>query len=157
MGCGPRSTSEGVAETVRAFAVEPGPSRLAAARAWIDDAYAADTVAEIVARLRARPEAEASATADALETLSPTGLAATLAGVRAARELPDLRAALAQEYAVVMWFVTGRADLVEGIRAQLVDKDREPHWQPATIAELEPGLGESALAHRPGIPLWGAT
>ena len=27
-------------------------------------------------------------------------------------------------------------DLVEGIRAQVIDKDREPHWSPPTLAEV---------------------
>ncbi|MFV0319721.1 MAG: enoyl-CoA hydratase/isomerase family protein [Microbacterium sp.] len=143
------------ADAVRAAAQVPQASALDAARAWIDDAFAAGTVAEIVQRLRRRPEAEASATADTLESLSPTGLAATLAAVRRARELPDLRAALAQEYAVVLWFATSAPDLVEGIRAQLVDKDRSPRWNPATIADLDPGTGAAALAYRPRTPLWG--
>ncbi|KAF0962332.1 hypothetical protein MLGJGCBP_04469 [Rhodococcus sp. T7] len=30
----------------------------------------------------------------------------------------------------------GSADLVEGIRAQVVDKDRNPHWSPATIDDV---------------------
>ena len=141
-------------EIVRSFAVEPGPSSLEASRAWIDDAFAGDGVAEVVARLRGRQEPEAQATADTLETLSPTGLAVTLAAVRRARELPDLRAALAQEYAVVMWFATSQPDLVEGIRAQLVDKDRSPRWDPPTIAELDPATGAAALAHQPPVPLW---
>lgn len=142
-------------ELVLLFDETPPQSRLVAAREWIDDAFAADDVAGIVERLRARPEAEASATADVLAELSPTGLAVTLAAVRAARELPDLRAALAQEYGLVMWFATTQPDLVEGIRAQLVDKDRDPHWLPATIAELSPGIGEQALAYVPRVPLWG--
>lgn len=132
----------------------PAPSALEAAREWIDDAFAGDTVADILARLRARPEPEASATAEALEKLSPTGLTATLAAVRRARELPDLRAALAQEYAIVMWFATSQPDLVEGIRAQLVDKDRSPSWQPATLAELPDDLAAQALGNVPRLPLW---
>ncbi|MET0830032.1 MAG: enoyl-CoA hydratase/isomerase family protein [Microbacterium sp.] len=142
-------------ELVLLFDETPEPSPLDAQRAWIDDAFAADTVAEIVDRLRARPEAAASATADLLGELSPTGLAVTLDAVRRARGLPDLRAALAQEYGLVMWFATTQPDLVEGIRAQLVDKDRSPRWQPATIAELPPGsTAASAFAYRPTIPLW---
>ncbi|MBN9194779.1 MAG: enoyl-CoA hydratase/isomerase family protein, partial [Microbacterium sp.] len=90
-------------ELVLLFDETAPPSRLAAARPWIDDAFSADTVPEIVARLRARPEAEASATADTIAELSPTGMAVTLEAVRRARELPDLRAALAQEYRLVMW------------------------------------------------------
>ncbi|MFS0865732.1 enoyl-CoA hydratase/isomerase family protein [Microbacterium sp. 179-B 1A2 NHS] len=131
-----------------------GPSSLADAREWIDDAFAADSVTEIIERLRARPEPPASVTADTLETLSPTALTVALAAVRAARGLPDLRSALAQEYGLVEWFATTQPDLVEGIRAQLVDKDRSPRWQPATLAALPRDLASTALAHRPATPLW---
>jgi enoyl-CoA hydratase len=74
----------------------------------------------------------------------------TLAAVRSARALPDLRAALAQEYGLVLWFAKTQPDLVEGIRAQVVDKDRTPAWRPATRAALrdERGdIGVAALAH----------
>ncbi|WP_203581558.1 enoyl-CoA hydratase/isomerase family protein [Microbacterium hibisci] len=141
-------------ELVLLFDETPAPAKLERAREWIDDAFAADTVAEIVERLRARPEPEASATADLLGELSPTGLAVTLAAVRRARELPGLRAALEQEYGLVMWFATTQPDLAEGIRAQVIDKDRTPRWQPATLADLPPEVEASALAHRPAVPLW---
>jgi enoyl-CoA hydratase len=32
----------------------------------------------------------------------------------------------------------GSHDLVEGIRAQIIDKDRNPKWSPATLAEITP-------------------
>jgi len=137
------------------FDATAGPSRLAEQREWIDDAFAADTVAAIIERLRARPEQAASDTADELQTLSPTALTVTLAAIRRARELPDLRAALAQEYGLVMWFAQTQPDLVEGIRAQLVDKDRSPQWRPAAIADVDPGIAEQALAFVPDVPLWG--
>lgn len=142
-------------ELVLLFDETPAPSKLIGAREWIDDAFAADTVAEIVERLRARPEPEASATADLLGELSPTGLAVTLAAIRRARELPGLRDALDQEYGLVMWFATTQPDLPEGIRAQVIDKDRTPNWQPATLADLQGDVAETALAYRPGVPLWG--
>ncbi|MFT4051371.1 MAG: enoyl-CoA hydratase/isomerase family protein [Microbacterium sp.] len=142
------------AEIVLPLAETPGPSALAAARPWIDDAFAAGTLPEIVARLRERPEPEASATVEALAALSPAALTVTLAAIRAARALPDLRAALAQEFGLVLWFAGTQPDFVEGIRAQLVDKDRDPHWQPATLAEVPVGLGAQALAWAPPAPLW---
>ncbi|GLJ94178.1 putative enoyl-CoA hydratase [Microbacterium dextranolyticum] len=156
------SSPEGVrdpAALVRSMRVHPGEisieaSALARARGWIADAFAAETAAAIVARLRARPEPEASAVADTLEELSPTSLEVTLAAVRAARGLPDLRAALAQEYGLVLWLARTQPDLVEGIRAQLVDKDRSPRWQPPTLAEVESGIGARALAWTPPEALW---
>lgn len=142
-------------ELVLLFDETPTPSKLERAREWIDDAFAADTVTEIVERLRARPEAEASATADLLGELAPTALAVTLASIRRSRSLPGLRDALEQEYGLVMWFATTQPDLVEGIRAQVIDKERSPRWQPATLADLPADVAASALAHRPDVPLWG--
>ena len=74
--------------------------------------------------------------------------------IRGARELPGLRDALAQEYGLVMWFATTQPDLPEGIRAQVIDKDRTPRWQPATLADLPPDVAASALSFRPDVPLW---
>lgn len=142
------------AELVLLFDETPGTSRLEQAREWIDDAFAAESVTGIISRLRASTAAEASRTADLLEELSPTGLAVTLASVRAARELPDLRAALEQEYRLVLWFAATQPDLVEGIRAQVIDKDRSPQWRPATLAELPEGVADEALAYEPETPLW---
>lgn len=148
------------AELVLLFDETPPPAELERARPWIDDAFAGDSVEDIIARLRARPEAEATATADTLEESAPTALVVTLAAVRAARELPDLRAALAQEYGLVLWFAATQPDLVEGIRAQLVDKDRSPQWQPATLRALRQDeasagdVGARALAFQPALGLW---
>jgi enoyl-CoA hydratase len=81
-------------------------------------------------------------------------MAVTLEAVRRARELPDLRADLAQEYGLVMWFGHTQPDLVEGIRAQLVDKDRDPHWRPATSDDVSADAVASAFARTPATPLW---
>lgn len=141
-------------EIAMLFDETPEPSRLAAAQPWIDEAFAADTVAEIIARLRDMSEPDAAATADLLDTQAPTALTVTLAAVRSARSLPGLRAALAQEYALVEWFGRTQPDLVEGIRAQLVDKDRSPRWQPSRLDEVPADTAERALAFTPSIPLW---
>lgn len=142
------------AELVLLFDETPGASALEAAREWIDDAFAADTVAGIIARLQARPESEAAAAAAALEQRAPTALIVTLAAVRAARALPDLRSTLAQEYGLVQWFAYTQPDLVEGIRAQIVDKDRAPRWRPAALADVAPGIVDEAFGWRPPVALW---
>ena len=71
---------------------------------------------------------------------------------RKARAMPGLRDALEGEYRRVLWFVHRHPDLVEGIRAQLVDKDRNPRWNPATIADLAPDAGAEARGDGPEDP-----
>lgn len=139
---------------IQAVATEPAPGTLAREREWIDVAFDRSTVAEIVSALQGRPEDAARETAAHLESLPPTALAVTLEAVRRARKLPGLRSALAQEYALVLWFGTTQPDLVEGIRAQLVDKDRSPRWNPAPGEELSAGLLDQAFSFQPPTPLW---
>lgn len=144
-----RADPTGPAEIVLLFDETPEPSALPTARPWIDAAFSADTVGGILERLRADGSPDAVATADLLENLAPTALAVTLDAVREARGMSGLREALEGEYRRVMWFVTQHPDLVEGIRAQLIDKDRDPHWDPPTIADLAPDAGEGARSFVP--------
>jgi enoyl-CoA hydratase len=57
----------------------------------------------------------------------------TLEAVRRAAKLDTLEDVLAQDYRVSSASLRSH-DLVEGIRAQLVDKDRNPKWSPASLA-----------------------
>lgn len=150
---GKRADPTSPSELVLLFDETPEPSSLTVERAWIDEVFSADSVGEIADRLSERAEVSASATAATLAELSPTALAVTLDAVREARE-GDLRDALIGEYRRVMWFANHHPDLVEGIRAQLVDKDRSPKWQPATIAELTADAGSDARSFVPDVPLF---
>jgi enoyl-CoA hydratase len=123
-----------------AIARAPVPSgrtggTLAAARAWIDDAYAADSVEEILARLRARPEAAARDAAGLIEVRSPTALKVALRSLRAARHHPSLDACLAQELGTSCAFLDD-PDFAEGIRAAVIDKDRAPRWSPDRLEDV---------------------
>ncbi|WP_334152377.1 enoyl-CoA hydratase/isomerase family protein [Microbacterium sp.] len=149
-----RADPTGPSEIVLLFDETPDPSELPSARGWVDDVFSAPTLPAIVERLHAQGTTDAAEVAGLLGGLGPTGLAVTLDAVREARELPGLRAALEGEYRRVMWFVTQHPDLVEGIRAQLVDKDRNPHWQPPTIAELDADAGAPARDYVPALPLF---
>ncbi|MGB4137842.1 MAG: enoyl-CoA hydratase/isomerase family protein [Microbacterium sp.] len=142
-------------ELVLLFDETPEPSSLPAKRAWVDEAFSAPTIGEVLSRLRASDEADAAAAASVLEELAPTGLAVTLDAVREARAMGGVREALAGEYRRVVWFMENHPDLAEGIRAQLVDKDRNPRWQPATIAELPEDAGAPAREFVPAVPLFG--
>nr|WP_042188633.1 enoyl-CoA hydratase/isomerase family protein [Kibdelosporangium sp. MJ126-NF4]CEL18359.1 3-hydroxyisobutyryl-CoA hydrolase [Kibdelosporangium sp. MJ126-NF4]CTQ97844.1 3-hydroxyisobutyryl-CoA hydrolase (EC 3.1.2.4) [Kibdelosporangium sp. MJ126-NF4] len=122
------------ADAVRAVAELPADRPLSRQADWIDTCYAADTVEEILQRLRASGEPGSSA-AKEIEGKSPTAVKVTLRSLRSAAALPDLEAVLAQEYRVSAACLRGH-DLAEGIRAQIIDKDRNPRWSPGTLAEV---------------------
>ena len=123
------------AEAVREFAAPPPTGALAGQREWIDACYAGDTVEEIVDRLLSSGVPEAKEAAEQILAKSPTALKVTLAALRRARLLDSLEAVLDQEYRISCTALDSH-DLVEGIRAQVVDKDRDPRWSPAALAEV---------------------
>ncbi|MGI6246411.1 MAG: enoyl-CoA hydratase/isomerase family protein [Pseudochelatococcus sp.] len=118
-----------VIETVTAPA-EPGPVERNAAT--IDAAFAFDTVEEIFAALAASGDDFARKTLATLQTRSPTSLKLALRLLRLAREDATLEQTLEREYAAGAAVLAGR-DFYEGVRAAIIDKDRNPQWQPATL------------------------
>ncbi|WP_410468582.1 enoyl-CoA hydratase/isomerase family protein [Arthrobacter sp. A2-55] len=113
----------------------PPASALLAERAWIDDAYAGDDAGAIVARLARRSEPLAAKAAATIAAKSPTAVTVTLQALRRARVLDSLEDALDQDLRVSLRALRW-PDFAEGIRAQLVDKDRNPAWSPAALADV---------------------
>ncbi|MET8096679.1 enoyl-CoA hydratase/isomerase family protein [Streptomyces sp. NPDC005236] len=124
-----------VAQVLAAHVRPAPPAELAERREWIDACYGADTVEEIIRRLLAVGDPAAKETAEVLLGNSPTALKVTLTALRRARRLGSLERVLDQEYRVSCAALSA-PDLVEGVRAQIIDKDREPRWSPATLAEV---------------------
>jgi enoyl-CoA hydratase len=122
---------------LEAQAEPPPPGVLAAARAWIDAAYAAGSVEQIIAALQARPEPDAQAAVREIAGKSPTSLKLALRLLRTARTLGRLELCLQQEYDAALICMVSH-DFVEGVRAAVVDKDRNPRWSPASLAEVTP-------------------
>lgn len=127
--------TDGVESAIAAHAVEPPASTLAGDRDWIDQCYAHDTVADILAALHSHDAPAAQDAAKLISTRSPIALAVTLESVRRAADLDTLESVLVQEYRVSCASLRSH-DFVEGIRAQLVDKDRNPQWSPASLAQV---------------------
>lgn len=126
---------DGVENALAKYAVEPPPSELAAQRDWIDDCFARDTVEDIVAALAGHGAGPANDAANLIATRSPIALSVTLEAVRRAAELETLKDVLIQDYRVSSASLRSH-DLVEGIRAQLIDKDRNPKWSPGQLAAV---------------------
>jgi enoyl-CoA hydratase len=147
------AATEPAREVAERFAGAPGTSSLLEQRSWIDECYAGDDVASILRRLGDHVDPRARAAAAAIREGSPTSAAVSLGAIRRAREWNDLRRTLAQDLRVSTGLFAGH-DLHEGIRAQLVDKDRTPHWEPATAEEVDPAVVERILTTGPD--LWDA-
>jgi enoyl-CoA hydratase/carnithine racemase len=153
----PALTAELVAggdPAVIAEAARPAPpSALAPHQAAIDDAFSAPDLAALMVRLAA--DDWGAGVAAGLARRSPISMACTLELVRAARAEPGIEAALAREYRFTARSMTD-GDLLEGIRAQVIDKDRNPQWRdgiddvrPAQVAAMLAPLGEAELAWTP--------
>lgn len=118
----------------------------------IDRVFSADTLKDIVSRLEAEQGEAAGKALEAIRRGSPISLGATLQIVRRARSFVSVREAVALEYRFT-WRSHELGDFVEGIRAQIIDKDRNPHWQhdapdgapDALIDAMLASLGENEL------------
>lgn len=122
-----------VEDILSRFHEDPGAGPLAARQAEIDRYFAGGTVEDIVAALGEGDE-WALGIRERLLGLSPTSLKLTLRAVLAGAAL-DLAECLRQEYRVVCHIRHGD-DFYEGVRAQLVDKDRSPKWKPASLEDV---------------------
>lgn len=143
-------SEEPVEQALPRFVVEPEQSALAEAAPWIEQAYSGVTVEQILDSLDELgadipAAAEAAAT---LRTKSPTSLKLALRSIRSAAEL-SLEGALIQEHTLGVHALRSH-DFREGIRAQLVDKDRDPQWHPATLDQVDEDLIDRYFAPVPG-------
>ncbi len=122
------------------------PERLA----LIDRAFSQETVEGILAALSRESDPFAAETLALLAAKSPVSLKVTLALYRMGRNAPDLRTCLEREFRVTGGMIAGH-DFYEGVRAAIIDKDRNPRWQPGTVAEVSPDLVETyfTVRHRP--------
>ncbi|MFN7008612.1 MAG: enoyl-CoA hydratase/isomerase family protein [Allorhizobium sp.] len=142
-----------VSDRVAAFASEPPAGHFADNRALIDRCFAFDTVEEILAALDADESDFATKAKATMLTKSPISLKVTLALLRAGRTSPDLETCLAREFAATAQTLK-TPDFYEGIRAAIIDKDRNPKWSPATLDEVGPEIVEAFFRER-NEPLFG--
>ncbi|KUI20148.1 3-hydroxyisobutyryl-CoA hydrolase [Mycobacterium sp. GA-1285] len=127
--------ANGIDAALAAHAVESPPSSLVQQRDWIDRCFAGRTALDIVAALRGHDDAAARDAAELIESRSPVSVSVALEALRRAAKLDTLEDVLRQEYRTSCGALRSH-DFVEGIRAQVVDKDRNPKWSPASLAAV---------------------
>jgi enoyl-CoA hydratase len=93
--------------------------------------FAANTMEEIVAKLQEKRDEWAIAILRNLQQKSPLSLKVTLQQMQKAKFL-SMTDCMKMDYRLVSHFMRD-SDFYEGVRALLVDKDKSPHWQPASL------------------------
>lgn len=132
-----------VAEVVAQFAQDAPSAELTDDASWVAECFAKDSPQKIVEALRSHESEKAQSTADLLETKSPRSVAVTFELIRRATSL-SLADVLEQDLRTAT-NIAKYPDLAEGIRAQVIDKDRNPKWNPASLAEVDPQEVESII------------
>jgi enoyl-CoA hydratase len=132
-------TAAEVKRTLTGMSSPPATGRLHAARSWIDECFAADSVERIVHRLQSSNVAEARAATALMSKASPTSLKVTLRNIRDAVSFKRLEDSFRQDFRIALAAIAGH-DFVEGIRATIVDKDRDPKWRPDQLEKVTPDI-----------------
>lgn len=132
-------------ETVKARLVEgdidaieyqtPPDGRLLAMQSDIERHFAGTTLNEIERGLLADTSEFAAQTLRTIRRHAPLAMGCCLQIIRRLRGEVDIRPALELEYRFT-YRAVAQGDFIEGIRAAIIDKDRNPKWAHAAISDL---------------------
>jgi enoyl-CoA hydratase len=133
------ATSQEVAELIGSYAtgVKAGP--VAQIQEQIDRWFAFDHIEEIVSALQGDGSELAASTLKTLADKSPRGMVVTLKLLRLARRSMSLEECLVREYRAALE-VFRSEEFREGVRAAIIDKDRNPKWSPSSIETVTPEI-----------------
>jgi enoyl-CoA hydratase len=138
-GVRPGTSSSGIEALISGFATGEKSGPVAALEAQIDEWFAFDRMEDIVAALKRDGSELAQSTLKTLGEKSPRGMVVTLKLLRLARGAASLEGCLVREYRAALE-VFRSDDFREGVRAAVIDKDRNPKWSPASIEDVTPEM-----------------
>ncbi len=135
------NTADAIEEVLAGHGAQPAPAEVSLRRPLIDRCFGHDTVEEILSALDANSDPFATHAAATLRIMSPTSLKLTLKEIRKGKSM-TFDECMIMEYRLSQSVLAGH-DFYEGVRAQLVDKDRAPKWYPATLDAVEDSAVDS--------------
>ncbi|XP_010192506.1 PREDICTED: 3-hydroxyisobutyryl-CoA hydrolase, mitochondrial [Mesitornis unicolor] len=100
----------------------------------INSLFSANTMEEIVKKLKQDGSPFAIKQLETINKMSPTSLKLTLRQLREGASM-SLQEVLTMEYRLSQACMGGH-DFYEGVRAVLIDKDHSPRWKPAALEEV---------------------
>ena len=128
-----------VKAAIDGFATGETSGSVAAQQPQIDRWFSHDRMEDIVADLKRDGSELAQATLKALNEKSPRGMVVALKLLRLARGSSSLEQCLVREYRAALE-VFRSDDFREGVRAAVIDKDRNPKWSPPAIEDVTPQM-----------------
>ncbi|KQN80603.1 enoyl-CoA hydratase/isomerase family protein [Sphingomonas sp. Leaf62] len=134
-------------------AVPPGEAAILTQREAIDRLFASDDFEEILSALEADGSDWAKAQLATLRQRSPLSCKVSLKLLLDGATMPTFEDEMRQEYAVVTRIVQ-RPDIVEGVRAVIVDKDHAPKWDPATAQAVSDHMIDRIFAPLDAADEW---
>lgn len=141
----------GDAKLVEMAATTPPEGTLMPLQDEIDAAFGAGDLRDILQKLDETDTKFAASAAKDLRRASPLSAAATLMMMARLEGCTDIREALALEYRFTARSME-HGDFLEGIRAAIIDKDRQPRWKHAAgglkqdeVAAMLAPLGDMEL------------
>jgi enoyl-CoA hydratase len=143
----PGATSADVRKLIDGFSTGEKAGPVAAQQATIDALFAHDRMEDIVAALQRDGSEFAQTTLKTLNEKSPRGMVVTLKLLRLARTASSLEECLVREYRAALE-VFASDDFREGVRAAVIDKDRNPKWAPPRIEDVTPDMVAPYFAER---------
>ncbi len=138
-------TATEVSKLINGFATGDAAGPVAAKQAMIDTLFGFDRMEDIFAALERDGSNFSLATLKTLNEKSPRGMVVTLKLLRLARTSHSLEECLVREYRAALE-VFASDDFREGVRAAVIDKDRNPRWSPPRIEDVTPEMLAPYLA-----------
>jgi enoyl-CoA hydratase len=131
----PGTTSDEVRTLIEGLSTGETSGPVAALQARIDSWFAGERMEDVFASLARDGSELALATLKTLNEKSPRGMVVTLKLLRLARASTSLEQCLVREYRAALE-VFRSDDFREGVRAAVIDKDRDPQWSPQRIEDV---------------------
>ncbi|MET4799475.1 enoyl-CoA hydratase/isomerase family protein [Bradyrhizobium sp. LB11.1] len=129
------ATAADVTKLINGFATGDAAGPVGAKEPIIDALFGFDRMEDIFAALRRDGSEFALTTLKTLNEKSPRGMVVTLKLLRLARTASSLEECLVREYRAACE-VFRSDDFREGVRAAVIDKDRNPTWSPPRIEDV---------------------
>jgi enoyl-CoA hydratase len=133
------TTSADIRKLIDGFSTGETAGPVAAMQVKIDALFSHDRMEDIVGALQGDGSDFAQAILKTLNEKSPRGMVVTLKLLRLARTSKSLEECLVREYRAALE-VFASDDFREGVRAAVIDKDRNPEWSPPRIEDVTPQM-----------------